>query len=157
MQRSLFLILTFPLYDSASFLLCVCVCGLCMDLQIDAGEFPWTKFWNEPCCDHITTRQQHKCIQNTTTLLEQQQNIDSAQMASSSTSKTPIIFTLVAFLLILSSSAAPVSSQSLMPPNSGRRNQTFRPQQELKKLKRIRSYLRKINKPAVKTIQVLFS
>ncbi|KAK9684762.1 hypothetical protein RND81_10G230300 [Saponaria officinalis] len=33
------------------------------------------------------------------------------------------------------------------------RNETFRPQYELQKLRRIRAYLRRINKPAVKTIQ----
>ncbi|KAL8457904.1 hypothetical protein ACS0TY_035679 [Phlomoides rotata] len=62
-------------------------------------------------------------------------------------SKSPIIiFTLVAFLfIILSSQTAPVSSL-----NSGPRNQTFRP---LHNLKRIRSHLRRINKPSVKTIQ----
>ncbi|XP_042042039.1 uncharacterized protein LOC121787396 [Salvia splendens] len=67
-------------------------------------------------------------------------------MASSSHSKIPIIFTLVSFLLILSAS----SSLSASP---GVRNQTLRPQEELNRLKRIRSYLRKINKPAVKTTE----
>ncbi|KAL9227467.1 hypothetical protein vseg_003151 [Gypsophila vaccaria] len=33
------------------------------------------------------------------------------------------------------------------------RNETFRPQHELHKLRRIRAYLKRINKPAVKTIQ----
>ncbi|XP_047944846.1 uncharacterized protein LOC125191348 [Salvia hispanica] len=70
-------------------------------------------------------------------------------MASSSHSKIPIIFTLVSFLLILSAS----SSSSSLPATPGGRNQTLRPQEELNKLKRIRSYLRKINKPSVKTIE----
>ncbi|KAL1568241.1 hypothetical protein AAHA92_03634 [Salvia divinorum] len=68
-------------------------------------------------------------------------------MASSSHSKIPIIFTLVSFLLILSASSSPLSAAP------GSRNQTLRPQEELNKLRRIRSYLRKINKPAVKTIE----
>ncbi|KAL3824868.1 hypothetical protein ACJIZ3_020897 [Penstemon smallii] len=82
---------------------------------------------------------------------------DSAQIMAFSSSKSyitnynPIIFTFVAFFLIVSSSSS--SSSGL---DSGSRipaNQTFRPRHELHKLKRIRSYLRNINKPAVKTIQ----
>ncbi|KAK6148338.1 hypothetical protein DH2020_019250 [Rehmannia glutinosa] len=73
-------------------------------------------------------------------------------MASSSsksqTTKIPIIYTFGSFILIIFSSTAHVSCSHLPPAN-----QTFRPRQELQNLKRIRSYLRKINKPAVKTIQ----
>ncbi|KAG6386558.1 hypothetical protein SASPL_151724 [Salvia splendens] len=69
-------------------------------------------------------------------------------MASSSHSKIPIIFTLVSFFLILSA-----SSTFSLSASPGGRNQTLRPQEELNKLKRIRSYLRKINKPSVKTIE----
>lgn len=35
-------------------------------------------------------------------------------------------------------------------------NQTFHPYNELHKLKKVRAYLKKINKPSVKTIQVFF-
>ncbi|KAL0318540.1 UNVERIFIED_CONTAM: hypothetical protein Sangu_2010200 [Sesamum angustifolium] len=77
--------------------------------------------------------------------------------SKSQTTKLPIILTFVSFLLILSSSTTPVCSKPLVSTDgSGSRlpaNQTFRPSHELHKLKRIRSYLRKINKPAVKTIQ----
>lgn len=60
----------------------------------------------------------------------------------------PIIPIFVSFLLVASSiSFTSVSGHN--PPA----NQTFRPDRELQKLKRVRAYLRKINKPAVKTIQ----
>ncbi|KAL3835222.1 hypothetical protein ACJIZ3_009958 [Penstemon smallii] len=71
-------------------------------------------------------------------------------MASSSKShktiNNPIIIisTFVAFFIFVASSSASVVLSN---------NQTFRPHEELQKLKRIRSYLRKINKPAVKTIK----
>ncbi|XP_058227409.1 protein neprosin [Rhododendron vialii] len=83
--------------------------------------------------------------------------------SSSSSSKTnkshtqtfpPIIFPLVAFLLLVSSLGT-VHSLPIVS-DSGHRspeNQTFRPQTELQKLRRVKAYLRKINKPAVKTIQ----
>ncbi|KAL7105936.1 hypothetical protein ACP275_07G078700 [Erythranthe tilingii] len=85
-------------------------------------------------------------------------------MASSSSYKqTPIIiFIFLSFFLILSASISPVFSEPNLSAGGGGgsaaaapppANQTFRPLQELKKLKRIRSYLRKINKPSVKTIQ----
>ncbi|EXB82510.1 hypothetical protein L484_027686 [Morus notabilis] len=61
--------------------------------------------------------------------------------------------TLVFFLLVASS----VSSQVNDDHNLGgqAKNQTFRPDQELQKLKIIKACLKKINKPAVKTIQAL--
>ncbi|KAL6524503.1 hypothetical protein OROHE_016174 [Orobanche hederae] len=75
-------------------------------------------------------------------------------MASSCSCSCPspypiIIYTFASFLLIiilLSSSAFRVCSGSQV-------NRTFRPHQELQNIKRIRSFLRKINKPAVQTIQ----
>ncbi|KAL0341454.1 UNVERIFIED_CONTAM: hypothetical protein Scaly_1808000 [Sesamum calycinum] len=77
--------------------------------------------------------------------------------SKSQTTKLPIILTFVSFLLILSSSTTPVCSKPLVSTDGSSSrlpaNQTFRPHHELHKLKRIRSYLRKINKPAVKTIQ----
>uniref|UniRef100_A0A5B6Z0C1 Neprosin PEP catalytic domain-containing protein n=1 Tax=Davidia involucrata TaxID=16924 RepID=A0A5B6Z0C1_DAVIN len=77
------------------------------------------------------------------------QETTTPNMASSTTSqqRPPIIFIFVAFLLLVSSSLSPALS---LPTVS---NQTFRPHQELHRLKRIKAYLRKINKPAVKTIQ----
>ncbi|CAN0901186.1 hypothetical protein LINGRAHAP2_LOCUS21277 [Linum grandiflorum] len=72
---------------------------------------------------------------------KQNQYYYSSNMAASAT--THHIF--VAFLLVfLCSFPIPVLSNS---------NQTFNPAKELLKLKRVNSYLRKINKPPVKTIQ----
>ncbi|CAL1405512.1 unnamed protein product [Linum trigynum] len=75
--------------------------------------------------------------------------------ASSSSSATTLTLSLslshifVAFLLVsLCYSASPVSSDS-----SANSTQTFLPRKELLKLKRVNAYLKKINKPAVKTIQ----
>ncbi|KAL2482539.1 hypothetical protein Fot_43983 [Forsythia ovata] len=71
-------------------------------------------------------------------------------MASSSSFKSyrpiPILFIFVAFV------CTRVLSNPLLSDSTSR-NQTFRPSHELQKLKRIRNYLNKINKPAVKTIQ----
>ncbi|GMQ10029.1 hypothetical protein CsSME_00053192 [Camellia sinensis var. sinensis] len=69
----------------------------------------------------------------------------------------PILFTIIAFLLVFFSLSPVFSlSVSVMPDSGHHRtpaNQTFWPHKELERLKRIRAYLRKINKPAVKTIQ----
>ncbi|CAK9138585.1 unnamed protein product [Ilex paraguariensis] len=80
----------------------------------------------------------------------------SSKMASSTPPKpapNPIILTFLSFLLF--SSLTPVLSLSIKSDSDQRlpANQTFRPGQELQRLKRIRGYLRKINKSAVKTIQ----
>ncbi|KAL7138939.1 hypothetical protein ABFS83_09G016700 [Erythranthe nasuta] len=86
----------------------------------------------------------------------------SSYKSSHSHKQTPIIlFIFVSFFLILSTSTSPVFSEPNLSGGGGGgaaaapppANQTYRPLQELKKLKRIRSYLRKINKPSVKTIQ----
>ncbi|GLU03119.1 hypothetical protein SLE2022_203360 [Rubroshorea leprosula] len=73
-------------------------------------------------------------------------------MASSSTcfQTSPIIPIFVSFLLVSSSICPVLSSESGNPHAT---NQTFRPEQELQKLRIIRQRLKKINKPAVKTIQ----
>ncbi|KAK4350550.1 hypothetical protein RND71_029863 [Anisodus tanguticus] len=69
-------------------------------------------------------------------------------MTSSSSSSNSIIFKFVSFLLLVSSFTTVVSEHNTLPAN-----QTFRPRQELLKLKRIKGYLKKINKPPVKTIK----
>lgn len=78
-----------------------------------------------------------------------------ASSSSSSSSTLPIIYTFVVFLFLASSSSTLVLSKPVVSDSSTNvlKNQTFRPRQELLKLKRIRSYLKNINKPAVKTIQ----
>ncbi|KAK6795137.1 hypothetical protein RDI58_008590 [Solanum bulbocastanum] len=60
-----------------------------------------------------------------------------------------IIFKFVAFLVISSSFSTHVLSEH----NTLQANQTFRPKEELLKLKKIKSYLKKINKGPVKTIK----
>ncbi|TMW85423.1 hypothetical protein EJD97_023180 [Solanum chilense] len=70
-------------------------------------------------------------------------------MISSSNSKSfSIIFSFVGFLFLASTFATVISD-----PTVQHSNQTFKPKQELIKLKRLRTYLKNINKPAVKTIQ----
>ncbi|CBI28587.3 unnamed protein product, partial [Vitis vinifera] len=69
-------------------------------------------------------------------------------MASSYCKISPIIPIFVSFLLVASSVCSVHSSETDRPAN-----QTFRPGEELEKLKIIRDHLLKINKPAVKTIQ----
>ncbi|BFG32518.1 hypothetical protein CerSpe_187910 [Prunus speciosa] len=63
---------------------------------------------------------------------------------------------LVLLFLVASSLFTPALSHPIVS-DSGRRlspaNQTFRPGSELNKLRVVQSYLKKINKPAVKTIQ----
>ncbi|KAL4277789.1 hypothetical protein GQ457_03G026330 [Hibiscus cannabinus] len=71
-------------------------------------------------------------------------------MASCCRKISSIIPFFVIFLLV-SSSICPVFSSE--PHNLRARNQTLRPQKELRKLKIIRQRLNEINKPAVKTIQ----
>ncbi|KAH7550495.1 hypothetical protein JRO89_XS13G0202600 [Xanthoceras sorbifolium] len=60
-----------------------------------------------------------------------------------------VVFLFVATLLSPVLSLPTVSDSGHPKPE----NQTFRPRKEILKLKRISAYLRKINKPAVKTIQ----
>ncbi|KAL2936128.1 hypothetical protein RDABS01_019246 [Bienertia sinuspersici] len=66
-------------------------------------------------------------------------------MASGSSCSSSFLGKLFVSLLVVTATLSPVFS---LPSN-----QTFRPQKELHKLRRIRAHLEKINKPAVKTIQ----
>lgn len=88
-------------------------------------------------------RRQDQCAQTET-------GETSSSMASSSSKASPIIPIFVFFLLV-SSSVCPVYSSESGSFNA--KNQTFRPGEELQKLEIIRETLKKINKPAVKTIQ----
>ncbi|KAH1122510.1 hypothetical protein J1N35_005670 [Gossypium stocksii] len=66
--------------------------------------------------------------------------------------KIPIfVFIFLLPLLLISSSIC--AAHSSETGNSQANNQTFRPEEELKKLKLVRERLNKINKPALKTIQ----
>ncbi|KAH8486905.1 hypothetical protein Peur_069705 [Populus x canadensis] len=127
-------------------------------------SFPWTKLKNfEPFCILHTTRQP-QCIQTvvvsaikTTTIQRQQRHRHSKKMAASTSLSThPMIPIFVAFLLVFASSVSPVLSSPALVSDSGSRllaNQTFRPSKEVLRLRRANAYLKKINKPAVKTIQ----
>ncbi|KAA8542273.1 hypothetical protein F0562_023589 [Nyssa sinensis] len=80
----------------------------------------------------------------------------SRTMASSTSRQSlPIIFKFAAFILLVFSLGPAVLSLPTVSATGHRllANQTFRPDQELHRLKRIKAYLKKINKPAVKTIQ----
>ena len=118
-----------------------------MDLVGDMA--PWTKTRNKwYYFDH--RRRQHQCTQPQTGLAEETTQTISSNMASSYCKISPIIPIFVSFLLVASSVCSVHSSETDRPAN-----QTFRPGEELEKLKIIRDHLLKINKPAVKTIQVL--
>lgn len=76
-------------------------------------------------------------------------NMASFAGASSQQTSLSIITSILSFLMLAFFLTPAVS-------DSGHRllaNQTFRPQQELLRIKRVRAYLRKNNKPAVKSIQ----
>jgi hypothetical protein len=78
--------------------------------------------------------------------------------ASTSVDTHSMIPIFVAFLLVFASSLYPVLSVPAAESDSGNRqlaNQTFRPGKEILRLKRVNAFLNKINKSAVKTIQVL--
>lgn len=50
-----------------------------------------------------------------------------------------------------------LAGSTISPVHSSATNQTFHPEEELNKLKMIRARLEEINKPAVRTIQVLIT
>ncbi|KAG5028112.1 hypothetical protein JHK87_011626 [Glycine soja] len=114
------------------------------------------------------TRKQHQCIQanhDATEETSSQQNQYSLKLALSSTSQntTLLLPAFVTLLLLVTSIGTAFShptivsnSSSPLPPalsHSNANNQTLRPAAVLQKLRRIRTHLDKINKPAVKTIK----
>ena len=104
----------------------------------------WCRF------DH--RRRQHQCTQAETNIAQETRRGNFSNMASCCCKISPIIPIFVLFLLV-SSSICPVYSSET--GNLHAKNQTFRPEEELQKLKIIRERLNKINKPAVKTIQAI--
>ncbi|KAJ6410244.1 hypothetical protein OIU84_007066 [Salix udensis] len=127
-------------------------------------SFLRTKLENFEPFSILHTTRQPKCIQTlvvsaikTTTIQRQQRHGHSTEMAASTSLKThSMIPFFVAFLLVFASSVSPVLSLPAPVSDSGNRlltNQTFRPSKEVLRLKRANAYLKKINKPAVKTIQ----
>ena len=113
----------------------------------EVGE--WTETQNNLCHFGHKRRQNH---QWTKTIIEEEETRrqqNSPNMTAAASFKiSPIISIFVCFLLLASS----VSSHS---GDYSRLNQTFRPGHEQKKLHIIRALLKKINKPSVKTIQVI--
>ncbi|XP_022775594.1 uncharacterized protein LOC111317431 isoform X2 [Durio zibethinus] len=95
-------------------------------------------------------RRQHRCTQTETNIGQETTGRNFTNMASCCCKTSPIIPIFVFFLLV-SSSICPVYSSET--GNRHASNQTFRPEEELQKLKIIRERLNKINKPAEKTIQ----
>ncbi|XP_031287706.1 uncharacterized protein LOC116146455 [Pistacia vera] len=103
------------------------------------------------------TRGQLQCIQTLPFFPKQTTaQIHSSKMASSTFLRNKLsLLSFFVFFLVASSSLSPVQSVSTLS-DSGHRipaNQTFRPSKETLKLRRITAYLKKVNKPAVKTIQ----
>ncbi|XVF50346.1 hypothetical protein PTKIN_Ptkin04bG0089900 [Pterospermum kingtungense] len=117
-------------------------------------SFPGTKLWNKPCCVVNTTRQ-HQCIQTQSFLSKQTTTTSqkhSTNMASSVSHNTSSMIPIFVAFLVVASSLGPALSLPLLSDSGHRQmaNLTFKPSQ---KLRRINAYLKKINKPAVKTIQ----
>lgn len=112
--------------------------------------------------EDYSRRRQYKCIQKQTVLEEEEERIykhsknNSMVYSSSSCSNcnihhktSPIISIFVSFLLAFSSTIPIVLAET----HDHKNNQTFRPLEELQKLKAINAHLRKINKRPIKTIQ----
>ncbi|KAL2321798.1 hypothetical protein Fmac_026177 [Flemingia macrophylla] len=123
----------------------------------------WTKHKKEPYfAVHCTTRQR-QCIQaNHGTPEETTSPNHSLKLALSTSQNTllpMLLHALVAFMLLLTSIGTafshPIASNSPLPVLSHHDNasHTLRPSAVLQKFRRIRAHLKKINKPAVKTIK----
>ncbi|XP_009619354.1 protein neprosin [Nicotiana tabacum] len=110
---------------------------------------------NNCCFLHHYTRRQCQCCtltQQIQTDLEEEEtrncfNSTRVVMASSCSKISPIISIFVFFLFSV------CSVLSLETENFHLANQTFKPGDELQKMKMIKSHLMKINKPSLKTIQ----
>ncbi|KAK6252500.1 hypothetical protein QUC31_014220 [Theobroma cacao] len=118
-------------------------------MDLEGASFLKEKTKNRWCCfGH--RRRQHQCTQTETDIAQEPTRGNFSKMASCCCKISPIIPTFVFFLLV-SSSICPVYASET--GNLHASNQTFRPEEELQKLTIIRKRLKKINKPAVKTIQ----
>lgn len=129
-----------------------------MDLKTDSLPFA-KRTTGQPCPSYQITTGQPQCIQTQGNPTQQTKSRrkHSSHMASSSScpSSSAAVSTFVVFLTLASvlrpsfSAHAPTGSAHDLPVN-----QTFQPGRHSQGLKgRINAYLRKINKPAVKTIQ----
>lgn len=121
----------------------------------------WTKHKKEPYFAAYHTRRQHQCIQAHHDATEETTSPNHSFKLALSTSQNtllPMLPALVAFLLLLTSIGTafshPIASNSPLPVLSHHNaNHTLRPAAVLQKFRRIRAHLKKINKPAVKTIK----
>ena len=123
------------------------------------GSFPGTKLRNKPCCV-VNTIRQHQCIQTQSFLSKQTTTAQkhSTNMAASVSHNTFLMIPIFVAFLVVASSLGSVLSLPLLSDSGDQKmaNHTFKPAKEIQKLRRINAYLKKINKPAVKTIQASF-
>jgi hypothetical protein len=123
-----------------------------MDMKRDS--VPWTKQRNEPFCEIHHTTGQPQCKQAQIVAPKKTKTQEHSSKLASHNTPSIIPMLLVAFLLVASLLSpvlpTPIVSDSGHSPPA---NQSFHPGSELHKLRRVKAYLRKINKPAVKTIQ----
>ena len=120
-------------------------------------SFPGTKLYNKPFCVVNTTRQ-HQCIQTRSFLSKQTTTTaqkHSTNMAASVSHNTFLMIPIFVAFLVVASSLGSVLSLPLLSDSGHQKmaNHTFKPAKEIQKLRRINAYLKKINKPAVTTIQ----
>ncbi|XP_027331039.1 uncharacterized protein LOC113846697 [Abrus precatorius] len=122
----------------------------------------WTKHKKEPYFAANHRRRQHQCIQENHHSPEETSSLNHSLKLAASTSQNtlPMLPVFVALLLLVSSISPafshPIASNSPLPlPSQLNANHTvrLRPGAVLQKLRRIRTHLKKINKPAVKTIK----
>ncbi|KAK7330517.1 hypothetical protein VNO77_24712 [Canavalia gladiata] len=121
----------------------------------------WTKHKKEPFFAANLTRRQQQCIQENHAAPEETSSLNHSLKLAASTSQNTLPMLLPAFvaLLLLVTSISPAfshpiaSNSHLSVLSHPKANQTLRPAQVLQKLRRIKAHLKKINKPAVKTIK----
>nr|AAK84952.2 putative carboxyl-terminal proteinase [Gossypium hirsutum] len=124
---------------------------LCWMDYLVGASFPKGKTTRSQWCCFDHRRRQHQCTKTETNIQQQPTPATSSNMASSSCNISPPIIPIFVFFLLVSSSFCPVRSSETGSLHA--KNQTFRPEVELQKLKAIRELLNKINKPPIKLIQ----
>ncbi|KAB2041977.1 hypothetical protein ERO13_D02G160200v2 [Gossypium hirsutum] len=124
---------------------------LCWMDYLVGASFPKGKTTRSQWCCFDHRRRQHQCTKTETNIQQQPTPATSSNMASSSCNISPPIIPIFVFFLLVSSSFCPVRSSETGSLHA--KNQTFRPEVELQKLKAIRELLNKINKPPIKSIQ----
>lgn len=105
-----------------------------------------------PQCFQTQPASSHPMTSNSSNIMASPSSSSSSKAQSRDNSFSQILFPIIASAIIICSfvySAAAVSDSHLPV------NQTFQPAQQLRRLKRVNAYLKKINKPAVKTIQAI--